>query len=588
MTDRGLFSREPESVRETSDSTVRGGPPADRRIRTERSALWAAYGDALGWISELTDERGLARRTSGKPLRTPIKWKRRIGGPKGITASLPCGCYSDDSQLRLATGRAIRPTGFDVEAFAKVELPVWLSYGLGGGKSTSAAAANLARPRVPWFYNTFKGWCDSGGNGAAMRVQPHVWAARSPENAESFLLDVMRNAVCTHSHPTGLMGAVLHSLALAQAMTTGRSPAPRDLTEALAIAADVPRMLRDDTEIGQYWLGTFEQESGSFHEAWSRAVTDCERAIRLARETENCGSAKRRYAGVVDRLGLREPAQRGSGILTAVAASALSWCEPTPQEALEVAVNSIGTDTDTIASMAGAILGATAEHGPPVDVLDVNLFRSEAARLAEIACGGAPRGHDYPDPIHWSPPSKRADCLALADDDSLYVRGLGRAKAMGEPIQSRDSRFQWQWLEVQNGQTLFIKRRERLVQAPEFSAALSSSPSPDSDSDTANGSPSLNRSTLAAESSPTSHSPNIESVGERPREERKGLNLGAALKFIAARGGDDRIVGEALRRVVNEGTPGELAGFTAGLVEIIRRHESAKPLVHQRTEQDTK
>ena len=182
------------------------GPIGKRRVRTQRAALWAAYGDALGWISEMTDPAGLRRRTGGRPLTEPVAWTRRIGGRSGVTASLPQGCYSDDTQLRLATSRAIRPDGFDVEAFAKVELPVWLSYGLGGGKSTNAAAAHLALPSSAWWRNRFKGWTQSGGNGAAMRIQPHVWASRTPEYAESYLLDVVRNAVCTHSHPTGLLG----------------------------------------------------------------------------------------------------------------------------------------------------------------------------------------------------------------------------------------------------------------------------------------------------------------------------------------------------------------------------------------------
>ena len=155
---------------------------AEHSLKVKRSALWAAYGDALGWISELTDEKGLKRRTSGASLEKPLKWIRRVGGPAGVNVSLPVGCYSDDSQLRLATCRAIRADGFDVEAFAKVELPVWLSYALGGGKSTSAAASNLVRPRAQWFANTFKDWTKSGGNGAAMRIQPHVWSATSPDD----------------------------------------------------------------------------------------------------------------------------------------------------------------------------------------------------------------------------------------------------------------------------------------------------------------------------------------------------------------------------------------------------------------------
>ena len=139
LTALSLSEPRPDSVRKDVDAK-------DHRIRVERSALWAAYGDALGWISELTDKSGLLRRTSGEPLVRPIAWERRIGGRTGVTASLPQGCYSDDSQLRLSTSRAIGPDRFDVEAFANIELPVWLSYALGGGRATSAAATNLARP----------------------------------------------------------------------------------------------------------------------------------------------------------------------------------------------------------------------------------------------------------------------------------------------------------------------------------------------------------------------------------------------------------------------------------------------------------
>ena len=217
---------------------------AARAAMTRCSALWAAYGDALGWISELTDSKGLKRRTGGEPLCRPIAWSRRIGGRGGITASLPQGCYSDDSQLRLATGRAIGPSGFDVEAFAKVELPVWLSYGLGGGKSTSAAAVNFSRQAVPWFANTFKGWSNSGGNGAAMRVQPHVWASPALDDARSYLPDVVRNTICTHSHPIGLLGSVIHALTLAQTMATGRQPSVSDVMGAVKTAADLPEIMQ--------------------------------------------------------------------------------------------------------------------------------------------------------------------------------------------------------------------------------------------------------------------------------------------------------------------------------------------------------
>src|SRR5438309_1907051 len=130
----------------------------DRAHRTMYSMRWAAWADALGFISELTTEAGLRRRLRGRQLTEPVSWARRVGGRFGVDMTLPAGCYSDDTQLRLATARAIRANGFDVEAFAKVELAAWPSYALGGGRATKAAAANITKASTPWFANFHEGW----------------------------------------------------------------------------------------------------------------------------------------------------------------------------------------------------------------------------------------------------------------------------------------------------------------------------------------------------------------------------------------------------------------------------------------------
>ena len=107
--------------------------------QTVRSALWAAYADALGFITELTDRSGLRRRAKVDRVTEATAWTRLVGGRFGALAKLPPGCYSDDTQLRLATSRAINGDGhFDVEAFAKVELPVCFSDSLGAGAGTKA------------------------------------------------------------------------------------------------------------------------------------------------------------------------------------------------------------------------------------------------------------------------------------------------------------------------------------------------------------------------------------------------------------------------------------------------------------------
>ena len=395
----------------TSNERIRGPARQDatghfaRKVQAQRSALWAAYGDALGWISELTDAKGLARRTGGAALVKPLVWRRRIGGRSGVTVTLPEGCYSDDSQLRLATSRAIRSDGFDVEAFAKVELPVWLSYALGGGKGTTSAAQNLTKSSAVWFANRFKGWTNSGGNGAAMRIQPHVWATRFPHDSATFLPDVVRNCICTHSHPTGLMGAALHALTLAHAMAKSSLPSPDDLWSIVKEAARLPDIVADDFNIAN-WRTAFENEAGTFEQAWASAVAESRRAIEQA--AGSCaahGTGAERYGRVLSSLELSHPKKRGSGMLTAVAAALLPWCEARPEQGLGIAANAIGTDTDTIATMAGAIFGAVADCDPPVEVLDAELFRAEASRLTDIAFGRkAAPSHRYPDLIHWHAP----------------------------------------------------------------------------------------------------------------------------------------------------------------------------------------
>ena len=116
-----------------------------RAARTRGSMLWAAYGDALGFISELVTQNGLERRTQGAPLDHLMDWDRRVGGKSGVNVMLPAGCWSDDTQLRMAVSRSIGSHGFDVETFARIELPVWPSYALGGGRASKAAAKNLGK-----------------------------------------------------------------------------------------------------------------------------------------------------------------------------------------------------------------------------------------------------------------------------------------------------------------------------------------------------------------------------------------------------------------------------------------------------------
>ena len=565
-----------ESDRPPSDG--RHKPPrsnfdasADAGLRIGRSSLWAAYGDALGWISELTDRKGLKRRTGGKSLERPIPWRRRVGGRSGVQAALPQGCYSDDSQLRLATARSIRASGFDVEAFAKVELPVWVSYGLGGGRSTTAAAVNLSNRNSVWWANQFKNWVHSGGNGAAMRVQPHVWAAPPPHNPENYLTDVVRNAICTHSHPVGIMGAVLHAQCLGHVMRTGLLPLADDLETVLKQASEMPSRIEEDDDLLN-WRAAFEAAASPLAPAWKKSVEEACRALdRLASINASSmdDSPEARYTRLLDALDLRSPELRGSGMLTALAAVGLTWFEARPNEAMRIAANALGSDTDTIATMAGALLGSIADEDPQVEVLDAALFRDEARRLALVAHGEKASPHQYPDLLHWSPPKSRSNVLARCRNGGLFVQGLGRANALNEPVLSA-GQFKWQWVKLELGQTLLIKRRRELPDLNEGVSIRTEASFRRSQAEPTGQSPRSRAPANEGESTPPS---DIEGDLRRDLAERTE-NVLKTVDYLQPRIGDDATIGRVLKKVAQNGSPAEFAGVVSGLYGLLRQAPS--------------
>ena len=240
----------------------------NRPDRVVASALWAAWGDALGFMTELASPNIVEARTGSTLVSTTIAWKRRIGGRIPISVLLPAGSYSDDTQLRLATSRAIRSDGrFDVEAFAKVELPVFLNYALGAGRGTKTAASALSRTGISWSTNFFKSdgqsYVTGGGNGAAMRIQPHVWASKSPSSWESWMPDVIRNTLTTHGHPRGIAGAILHASILAQTLDAGEIPHPREWIPGAQLFDAVLQSIKGDDELSSLWLPSWEREAGT-------------------------------------------------------------------------------------------------------------------------------------------------------------------------------------------------------------------------------------------------------------------------------------------------------------------------------------
>ncbi|QDU26272.1 ADP-ribosyl-[dinitrogen reductase] glycohydrolase [Anatilimnocola aggregata] len=436
--------------------------------RTRRSALWAAYGDALGFITELADESMVKRRTGTRTIDGLVPWTRRIGGKFGTDIRLPKGCYSDDTQLRLATSRSIRGNGeFDVEAFAKVELPVWSSYALGGGNATKCAAEQLCSPDSRWFSNFFQtkksDYVKAGGNGAAMRIQPHAWC--SPTHSSTWLLarDIIRNSVVTHGHPTGILGAVFHGLCLKFGMDHGRVVQADELGAVFELLSNIPKLIREDRELSVFWIPQWEDKASQrldvgFHDSFQELRRDLDKAMVATQHYQS--DIEKPYHDLLNDLGGFAKATLGSATKSAVFAWFLAVkAQKEPLNAISVAIHALGSDTDTIASMAGALIGCGASCDPPEDTMDKSYLISESDRLTKIAEGGVADSFRYPDLLYWRSPKVQLDAIGVKDGQ-FFVAGLGMAKPLDVVADGKAKDLSWQWFELEFGQRVLLRRRE--------------------------------------------------------------------------------------------------------------------------------
>ncbi len=436
-----------------------------REQKTINSALWAAAGDAIGWISELTDENGLKRRIGDSYLLKPVHWNRKIGGYSGVTVGLPAGTYSDDTQLRLAVSRAIRDNGeFDIESFAKIELPVWLSYALGAGRATKWAASHLMRKDITWFSNFYKSdgseYINAGGNGTAMRIQPHVWSCKQLSQ-KSYTASVVKDSLVTHGHLIAVCGAILHADALQYALINERPANISELENIINDFSKIPDIINSIYELKNFWLPNWEVISKkTIAEEIGTIIIETKHFLSRAVSAANSvNDPESKYKLAISALECDKESRRGAATNTALASSLLChfFKDSTPYEAVITCVNTLGTDTDSIASMAGAIFGCYNEM-PKWDIQDSQYIIDESIRLCKISENKATTNFSYPNISKWNAPQTQSDSLVRNNSGDYYILGLGKAHLLqGEAWTTKT--HSWQWLKLAFGQTILIKSK---------------------------------------------------------------------------------------------------------------------------------
>ena len=290
--------------------------------RYQGAFLFSAIGDALGWPTEFLKPNNAERPPFHLPVNDYVKWNKRVGGVWwGYVDEIEAGEYSDDTQLGLSMARSIDDEGrFQPEQFAYFELPLWLGYERGGGRSVKADTRAMIQPRSNWLHNFYRradlDYQSTGANGAAMRNLPIALASANQE--EQLVVDSFLNAVTTHGHPRAIVGTILFGLAVRHLLITQDSDARRMLQYLESSLKNSLPILSRDFRIAQ-WIEYYESSSRpqglKFESLYNDVVKEASSYLEDIPNYLN-----RSVNDYYSRVGALAPESRGSGIGTVCSA----------------------------------------------------------------------------------------------------------------------------------------------------------------------------------------------------------------------------------------------------------------------------
>lgn len=316
--------------------------------------LATAIGDALGWPQEIR-----SKNRDKNPNLTGFfsDWIRSSKSPRWHDEKILAGEYSDDTQLMLSVARSIVVVNWE-KSFVEKELPFWLNYERGGGGALLRAAKSCSQNNLQlWQTKSVKVYFNAGGNGAAMRILPHVIAATSQKSSiETLMVDVIRNTLITHGHPRAFLGAMCYAYALNYLLKKESVLEYGELVDALICGKDY-WCIKPDINVFPNWLNVALHNSGyDFMAEWDNSVTRMLQQLDYIRMSLKKGlmSDDFKILSALECFGKAS----GAGDVAALAAVYLaSKYANSPALAVKAAAYSLGADTDTIASITGGLVG---------------------------------------------------------------------------------------------------------------------------------------------------------------------------------------------------------------------------------------
>jgi hypothetical protein len=222
-----------------------------------------------------------------------------------------------------------------------------------------------------------------------------------------------------------------------------------------------------------YWVKNWEHESKmSLEEGINQSVEELQNDIQLIIDDTMMYTidffSEGYYQDIAKKLGCYNEKTRGSATKTALISAYASYIfRDNIHHGLTIVSNALGTDTDTIATMAGAIVGIVAKTEPPDELMDQVYINKEAERLYNISQGNKETSFSYPDLLYWQPPFSQNKALGKLDD-KWTLKGFGEVIPTSSEYTKTDKNPTiWQWFKLQFGQTVLLKRSDKVDIIPE-------------------------------------------------------------------------------------------------------------------------
>jgi ADP-ribosylglycohydrolase len=251
---------------------------------------------------------------------------------------------------------------FEPEKFAYFELPLWLVYERGGGSAVKFAARSFLSSKKEWWQNFYQRKTDyvpldyrnAGANGAAMRVLPIALVNAFNENKlfyESFL-----NAIITHGHPRAIIGTLIYAGAISFLLKNQKFNNSELLQYLDFITNNSLSFIKNWSQLDE-WIAEWNKKTPnqlSFEQEFANTCVEAQEYLKAINKYIDLESNS--YYNFTKAL---NPQYKGSGISTVLVSIYLFLKYRTsPQDALFTAVNSLGSDTDTIANFVGGLFGS--------------------------------------------------------------------------------------------------------------------------------------------------------------------------------------------------------------------------------------